>query len=161
MRAACERGQLVTPKQQSADCQRPLGLNLNFELDQKVLSTNHIGRIENFATMANVLGVAKLRVEGGQSYDEKPDQKSKTPLSLQRATVVRDALAKVTRIPIEVEDGGTTSRTRGSPKHFRNVSIAMAPLGDEHAAARTKPFTLPWAYCESSVSFHPDCVDQA
>jgi hypothetical protein len=151
--AYCELGQFVTPRQQSADCQRPLGLNLRFELDEKKLSTNHIGSIENFATRADVLGVTKLYVEGGQSYDEKPDAKSKMPLSLQRATIVRDALAKVTRIPVEVEDGGTTSRTRGTASLFRTVSVTMAPLAHDHAGAKTTPFTLPWSYCESSVTF--------
>lgn len=151
--AYCEHGQFVTPRQQSADCERPLGLNLSFELDEKKLSTNHIGSIENFAIRADVLGVTKLHVEGGQSYDEKPDAKSKTPLSLQRATIVRDALAKVTRIPIEVEDGGTTSRTRGTASLFRTVSVTMAPLAHDHAGAKTTPFTLPWSYCESSVTF--------
>jgi hypothetical protein len=151
--AHCELGQFVTPRQQSADCQRPLGLNLRFLLDEKKLSTNHLGSIENFAIMADVLGVTKLHVEGGQSYDEKPDAKSKTPLSLERATVVRDALAKVTRIPIEVEDGGTTSRTRGTASLFRTVSVTMTPLAHDHAGAKTTPFTLPWSYCESSVTF--------
>jgi hypothetical protein len=151
--AHCELGQFATPARQSADCERPLGLNLRFELDEKKLSGNHIGSIENFAIMADVLGVTKLRVEGGQSYDEKPDAKSKTPLSLERATMVRDALARVTRIPIEVEDGGTTSRTRGTASLFRTVSVTMTPLARDHAGAKTTPFTLPWSYCESSVTF--------
>jgi hypothetical protein len=150
--AQCELGQFVTQPRQFADCQRPLGLNLRFELDETRLSTNDIGSIENFAIMADVLGVTKLRVEGGQSYDEKPDAKSKTPLSLRRATVVRDALAKVTRIPIEVEDGGTTSRTRGTASLFRTVSVTMNPLAHDHAGAKTTPFELSWSYCESSVT---------
>jgi hypothetical protein len=151
--AHCELGQFVTPARQSADCERPLGLDLRFELDEKELSTNHIGFIENFAIMADALGVTKLHVEGGQSYDEKPDEKSKTPLSLERATIVRDALARVTRIPIEVEDGGTTSRIRGTASLFRTVSVTMARLAHDHAGAKTTPFTLPWSYCESSVTF--------
>lgn len=155
--ASCDRGEFVTPGEELADCQRPLGpLELRFEQDQKNLSTNQIGELENLAVMAGVLGVKGLRVEGGQSYDETPAAKSKNPLSLQRANAVRDGLAQATRIPIEVRDGGTASRLRGSASLFRTATVTMAPLADDHSGWQTKPFTLPWKYCESRVTFRTE-----
>jgi len=150
--ARCTQGAFVVPERQQADCQRPLGTTLSFSLNQKALSTNHIGYLENLAKMADILGVKQLLVAGRQSYDETPDAKNKTPLSLLRARAVRDALTQATKIPIEVKDGGTTSRLRGSPDIFREVAVTMAPLEENHAASQA-PFVLPWKPCDSRVTF--------
>jgi len=100
-----------------------------------------------------MLHVTQLNVQGLQNWDETPDLHAKTPLSLERANVVRAVLVAVTHIPVVVSDGGTKRRGSGSDEPFaRGAQVTIAPLDPSRLPPATGPFSLPWKECESKVT---------
>lgn len=152
--SSCQAGQFVTPGNWFADCERPLGAQINFEPSDASLSVNARGSLENLAVMAEALGVQKLTVTGRQSWDEKPDSKAPVPLSRARADAARDALQAVTKIAIEVVDGGTRERRYVTGEDFEHkAQVSMTPLDEALRQREVPPFKLPWTLCQSKVTF--------
>jgi outer membrane protein OmpA-like peptidoglycan-associated protein len=152
--AACVAGQFETPRGWLADCARPLNTQVRFEPSDATLSVNARGSLENLAVMAEALGVLSLTVTGHQSWDEKPDSKAPVPLSRERANAVRDALQAVTKIAIEVVDGGTRERRYVTGEEFEHKAmVSMTPLDDALKSRELPPFKLPWTLCQSEVKF--------
>ena len=154
--AACQAGRIAAPSENDddfRDCLRPLGLVLQFSVNDSHLAVKQLAMLENLAAMAGVLGVKQLTISGGQSWDETPDVHAKTPLSVARATAVRDALTAAAPLSIEVTDGGTRPRRDVTGEaQARSVSVSMAPLSPNALPPGSAPFTLPWKVCESSVT---------
>lgn len=152
--ASCVAGQFETPRGWAFDCERPLNTQIQFEPSDANLSVNAQGSLENLAVMAEALGVQHLAVTGHQSWDETPDSKAPVPLSRARANKARDALQAVTKIPIEVVDGGTRERRYVTGEDFEHkVMVSMTPLDDALRNRELPPFKLPWTLCSSEVKF--------
>lgn len=152
--ASCQDGKFETPRGWFADCERPLNTQVSFEANDATLSVNERGSLENLAVMAEALGVQSLTVTGHQSWDEKPDSKAPVPLSRARANATRDALQAVTKIPIEVVDGGTRERRYVTGEELEHkAQVSMTPLDDALRHREVPPFKLPWTLCQSEVTF--------
>lgn len=152
--ASCQAGKFETPRGWFADCERPLNTQVGFEPSDATLSVNARGSLENLAVMAEALGVKSLTVTGHQSWDELPDSKAPVPLSRARAHAARDALQAITKIPIEVVDGGTRERRHVTGEEFEHKAmVSMTPLDDALKSRELPPFKLPWTLCQSEVKF--------
>ncbi len=154
---ACgEDGHLGTPSSDTVvDCLHPLSAYPTFNRNAKTLSVKQLAELENLAARADVLHVTQLNVLGLQDWDETPDLHAQTPLSLERANVVRAVLAAVTHIPVVASDGGTKRRRNSGndDPDARVARVTMAPLDASHLPPATAPFSLPWSECESGVTF--------
>jgi hypothetical protein len=153
----CFRGGILASDDQLVDCQRPLGADLEFSLNEATISTMQRAELENLAFLADRLGVKELWVLGEQSWDEKPDRKTARPLSVQRAEAVEAVLARVTRIPIVVKDQGTRRRRFVTDEEAaRRASVSTAAREPNAPAPASEPFSLPWKICESSAALRTE-----